>query len=460
MTAQHKTVGIVGGGLAGSLMALYLAQRGQHVDVYERRPDLRRRVIDGGRSINLALSLRGLRALHEVGLADDLLRIAIPMRGRMIHDLAGGINYQPYGRSDDYYINSVSRGDLNATLLTAAEQSPNVQMHFEHRCTHADLKAGRIVLENQENGQVVEKQHDILLGTDGYGSAIRDAYLHRPRFNYSQDYLSHCYKELTLPAGPNGEFLIEKNALHIWPRGRFMLIALPNLGGSFTCTLFLDYEGDELSFEQLTTEQDVERFFEHYFVDALRLIPDLAEQFFRNPTGQLATVRCGPWHAEGRVALMGDAAHAIVPFYGQGMNASFEDCAELNRCLDECAGDWPTAFEHYYRRRKPNADAIATLALQNFVEMRDHTANPIYLRKRKLELALEAAYPDRFASKYQMVTFQTRPYAEALAIGDLQDHFLMNLVGEREDMGNLALPDVLAQVEHYVESHLPQSVTN
>ncbi len=408
---QH--IGIVGGGLVGSLLAIYLARRGYRVSVFERRPDMRKHLIEGGRSINLALSNRGIRALNEVGLADMLKKNAIPMHGRMIHD--DKQVFQPYGK-DGQYINSVSRGGLNAVLLTEAERA-GAEFFFEHRCLHVDFQKTELTLQHHQAVQY--KTFDVIIGADGAFSAVRLAMQQTDRFELHQSYIEHGYKELRIPPSDRGDFQLEPNALHIWPRKSFMLIALPNPDKSFTCTLFLPFEGAE-SFKKLKKPDDVKAFFSLHFPDAVPLMPALAEDFRDNPTGSLVTIQCFPWHRHNTL-LIGDAAHAIVPFYGQGMNAGFEDCRILNSLLDQYDDNWKYVIPEFEKLRKPNADAIARLALDNFVEMRDLVADDEFLLRKKIEARLHDLYPDRWIPLYTMVTFcDDLPYAYALETGRKQ----------------------------------------
>lgn len=408
---------IFGAGLAGSLMAVYLARAGHEVELYERRPDPRRAGSERGRSINLALSVRGIEALRGVGLADEILAAAIPMRGRMIHDPRGGLAYQPYSKDGRQAINSVSRAGLNRMLIDAAARLPNVRLHFGARCRWVDFESNRAEVTDLETGATRTVQcAPHVIGADGAFSGVRWSMQVRDRFQYSQQYLEHGYKELTIPPAeaPGGgpAWRMEKHALHIWPRGSFMMIALPNPDGSFTVTLFWPFDGPN-SFEALRDERDITRYFEAHFPDALPLIPDLAREFRHNPTGSLVTVKCAPWSVGGRATLIGDAAHAIVPFFGQGMNASFEDCACLAGCIERSPRDIAAAFAEYERRRKPNADAIADLAYNNFIEMRDKVASPLFRAKKHAEHALERLLPGIYRSLYEMVSFSTIPYAEA-----------------------------------------------
>ncbi len=405
-------VAIVGGGLAGSLLAILLGRQGHSVDLFERRPDPRRSGRGGGRSINLAISTRGIDALARAGLADRVLEQSVPMRGRMIHPVEGELTYQPYSPDGDLSINSVSRGGLNQLLIEAAEAESTVRVHFGQRCTGLGPDATTVRLTDAESGMTRAEEFDVVIGADGAYSEVRRHLQHRERFDYAQSYLEHGYKELTIPAGPRGGFLMEPNALHIWPRGGFMMIALPNRDGSFTCTCFWPYGGPN-GFEALHSPEAVIAYFDEVFPDAAQLMPNLAREFFSNPTGSLVTVRCKPWH-DGRVGLIGDAAHAVVPFYGQGANASFEDCTVLAECAREYAPDWESAFEQFEAQRKVHTDALADLAIENFVEMRDKTASPMFHLGKKLEHTLARTFPEAFVPLYSMVTFTRTPYADAV----------------------------------------------
>ena len=415
---------LVGGGLAGSLMSIYLAKRGYEVHLYERRDDMRSGNYQGGRSINLALSTRGITALEKVGLVDDIISISIPMFGRMMHGVTGELNYQAYGR-DDQAIYSVSRGELNIKLLQLADQYPNIHMYFNQKCVKMNLDENIATFENQE-GEKYDVIGDVFLATDGAFSALRDAMIRNPRHDFSQDYQSHGYKELEIVPGQNSTFQMEEKALHIWPRSSFMMIALPNPGGNFTCTLFLPYNG-EVSFENLNTDEQVMDFFQRYFPDSIPMMPNLLEDFRNNPIGHLATIRTYPW-VKNKSALMGDAAHAVVPFYGQGMNCSFEDCVILDQCIEDIGSDWNKILDAYQKSRKPNADAIADLAIQNFVEMRDLVGLPDFLHKKSIEKKLVDALPGHYRTQYERVTFSNDPYREALLAGEKNDKFIQHII--------------------------------
>ncbi len=412
-TRQSTKFVIVGGGLGGALLAVYLGRAGYEVEVYEMRDDPRLVGPVGGRSINLALSYRGLCALQAVGLADEVLQMAVPMRGRMIHSVNDGTTFQPYGVDESQVINSVSRGGLNATLLNAAARSPSVRLSFNSKCLDVHLDTACVELSDANGKGNFSASADIVLSADGAFSAVRRAMQRQERFNYSQEYLEHGYKELTIPAGPGGAFQLEKNALHIWPRRSFMMIALPNSDGSFTCTLFWPFEGPN-SFAAIATEADLLRFFNEQFPDAAPLMPTLTDDYFANPVGSMVTVRCRPWHIADRVALLGDAAHAVVPFYGQGMNATFEDVLVLDECMKKWAPDWAQVFVTYEAARRPNTDALADLAIHNFLEMRDHTGSRRFHLKKKAEKTLARLLPGWFIPLYTLVTFTRTPYAHAV----------------------------------------------
>jgi kynurenine 3-monooxygenase len=425
----QKTIHVVGGGLVGALATIFLAQKGLRVALHERRPDMRRVDIPAGRSINLAVTARGLKALEEVGLKNEILAIAIPMRGRMLHDTEGRTTFVPYGQKESEVINSVSRGSLNKVLLQKADGYENVEITFSHPCMACDLHASTLTFVNDETGLCDTVSAEVIIGADGAWSVIRKTMLDTVfDFNYSQAFTEHGYKELHIPAATGGGFRMEKNALHIWPRTSFMLIALPNLDGSFTCTLFFAHEGVE-SFAALKTKADVLTFFNRVFPDVVPLMPTLAQDFFSNPTGSMVTVKCKPWHVDGKVLLLGDAAHAIVPFFGQGMNCGFEDCSALGELVDgDAAPNWSDLFKELEIRRKPNADAIADMALENFVEMRDTVADSRFQLKKQIGFELERRYPDQFVPRYAMVVFHPEiPYAKARQRSEIQDRILEEL---------------------------------
>jgi len=459
----EQNVTIIGAGLAGSLLSIYLARRGFSVTVFEARGDMRKERVEAGRSINLALSDRGIAALREVGMDAFMLSEAVPMLGRMIHSATGEQKLLPYSGREGEYINSVSRSGLNIALMNEAEKYPNVAFIFGERCTDFDTATGEATFASGRTFR-----GDTVIATDGAGSPVRQAMQRQIRgFEFSSRFLDHGYKELHIPPGPDSSFLLEKNALHIWPRHRFMMIALPNHDGSFTCTLFLAHKSEPLaplrpeeewpqagvegeegglfewSFDELTDEASVLDFFTREFPDAVPMMPTLVEDFFANPTGQLGTIKCWPWNAGGKALLLGDSAHAIVPFYGQGMNCAFEDVRVLDTLIENAGTpDWEAIFIEYGQLRKVNADAIADLAEENFYEMRDRVADPVFQRKRELETRLEQNYPDYF-SKYSMVTFrEDMPYSEAHRRGNAQDELLMTLCSSVDDVSELDLDEV------------------
>jgi kynurenine 3-monooxygenase len=425
---------LIGSGLAGGVLAAYLGRRGYEVDLYERRADPREGNLVGGRSINLALSTRGIHALEQLGIADEVLKHAIPMRGRMIHPAGAGQApiLIPYDRDPNKYINSIGRAALNTTVIEAAQRYPNVRAHFNHQCTEVDLASATARLLNTSTSpplnlstsQLVVASGDAIIGVDGAFSAVRQSMQKQlTEFEYNESYLAHGYKELTIPPAADGGWQMEKEALHIWPRKSFMMIALPNPDGSFTCTLFWEFKGPR-SFESTKFDDEVRRFFDEEFPDAVPLMPALLDDFKNNPTGSLVTILCAPWYYKDKVALVGDAAHAVVPFYGQGMNAAFEDCVVLDECLAEFPDNREHAFAEYFAKRKVNADALAALAVHNFIEMRDKTASKIFRAKKKLDHLLEGLLPGIYLPLYTMVTFTRIPYAEAARRARLQDRIV------------------------------------
>ena len=447
---------LVGSGLAGTLLAVDLARAGHAVELYERRPDMRVVPQPAGRSINLALSVRGLHALAEVGLKDAVLAKALPMRGRMMHDASGRLTYQPYGLHAHEYINSISRAWLNQVLMDAAEAA-GVNIRFQQRCTGMDFETRQVFFADEANGRDYALAQTPVIGADGVGSALRRSLIQRIRVDYSQDYLAHGYKELSIPADEDGDFSLDPSALHIWPRRSFMLIALPNPDHSFTCTLFLAFEANDAmpGFDQLDSPAAVTAFFDQHFPDVVPLIPDLASAFFHNPTGVLSTIRTSPWHADDQLLLIGDAAHAIVPFFGQGMNAAFEDCTLLMRQLQNFDGDWAEQFRTFSLARKPDTDAIADMALENFIEMRDKVADPQFLLHKQVSLKLEEHYPDVFIPKYSLVSFHRVPYSVAKRHGELQQEVLTQLCA------NITTPEALdwQQAEELVRAFRAKAPT-
>jgi kynurenine 3-monooxygenase len=448
-----ERVHVIGAGLAGSLLAIFLARRGLRVRVLERRPDMRRVDIPAGRSINLALANRGLGALARVGLEDRVRALTIPMRGRMLHDERGALQLVPYGQQAHEVIYSVSRAGLNRLLMDAAEATGAVELRFEQRVDAVDPATGALQVYDERAATHYALEGAPVIAADGAGSRVRDALMQQPGATLTEDVLAHDYKELSIPPRPGGEHAMESNALHIWPRGGFMLIALPNLDGSFTVTLFLPHAGRE-SFEALTDPQSVAAWFARRFPDAVPLMPDLTGDFFENPTGHMVTVRCAPWHADGRVLLVGDAAHAIVPFHGQGMNAAFEDCTELDRSLDRNGGDWTRAFADFARLRKADAEAIADMALENYVEMRDAVRDPRFQLQKALAFELERRHPGVFIPRYSMVMFHHIPYAQAQQRGVLQQRILDRLTAHATRLEDIDL----AAADRMVEQELRPEV--
>lgn len=504
MTKQK--VIIIGAGLAGSLLSLFLAKRGVETEVYESRGDMRLEEMSAGRSINLALSDRGIAALRQVGMDEYMLKEAVPMHGRMIHSTDGETKLLKYSGREGEFINSVSRGGLNIALINEADNYAESKFFFNQRCVDFDCETGEAIFED---GKKVKG--DTVIATDGAGSAIRQAMMNGgiSRFNFEQKFLEHGYKELHIPpvrtasgsdlfnsdnsnvrlqppatTGGSDLFAMEKNALHIWARGEFLMIALPNFDGSFTCTLFLAFEGENSfdsimsgeygkNFSHRFTQMDTDEekifdkssekfvlnlcssvaknsllaFFETNFPDAISLMPTLVEDFFTNPTGNLGTIKCFPWNVGGKALLLGDSAHAMVPFYGQGMNCSFEDCRVFDSLVEEHGTNWEKVFNEYSNQRKPNADAICDLAEENFYEMRESVANPVFQKKRELETRLEQTFPDYF-SKYSMVTFrEDLPYTIAKEKGNAQDKLLMEICAEIDDVGEIDLREVREKVK-------------
>ena len=410
---------LIGAGLAGPLLATYLAKRGYSVEIFERRPDMRKESISAGRSINLALSIRGNHALKEVGLYDKIKPNTIPMKGRMIHGLNGGTHLQPYGQKENEVIFSVSRAHLNMELMTLAEETGNVTIRFNHQLLSADLEQNKLLFQLSDSLEKIEWSFNRVIGCDGSASILRKSIVEKADIQYVKKPLGHGYKELTIPPMKSGKFQIEPNALHIWPRGNHMLIALPNNDCSFTCTLFFPMIG-KTSFETVKTEKDIFDLFQSQFPDAIKLIPNLVEDFQKNPTGDLASVYCKPWHLGDKALLIGDAAHAVAPFFGQGMNASFQDCSTLAKLMDQNENDWNTIFNAFSSTQVENGHAIADMALENYLEMRDHVNDPEYKKRRNMELKLERMFPGQFIPRYSMVSFHQIPYAEVYQRGEKQ----------------------------------------
>ena len=410
---------MIGAGLTGPLLATYLAQQGYSVEIFERRPDMRKESISAGRSINLALSTRGNHALKEVGLYDKIKPNTIPMKGRMIHDLNGNTHLQPYGQKENEVIFSVSRAQLNMELMTLAEETGNVTIRFNHQLLSADLEQNKLLFQLSDSLEEIELPFKRVIGCDGSASIIRKSIVEKADIQYVKKPLGHGYKELTIPPLKSGKFRIEPNALHIWPRGNHMLIALPNNDCSFTCTLFFPMTG-ATSFETVKTEKDILDLFQSQFHDAIKLIPNLVEDFQKNSTGDLASVYCKPWHLGDKALLIGDAAHAVVPFFGQGMNASFQDCSTLAKLMGQNKNDWKTIFNTFSSVQVENGHAIADMAIENYLEMRDHVNDTEYKKRRNVELKLERMFPGQFIPRYSMVSFHQIPYAEVYQRGEKQ----------------------------------------
>lgn len=446
---MEKKITILGAGLVGSLLSVLLQKRGYKVTILERRADMRLANMSAGKSINLAMSVRGWAALELAGLKTDIEEIAIPMYGRQIHNLDGSTMFQAYGKNNEA-IYSVSRGELNKKLMTLAEAN-GVTIKFNQRVEDVELDTQVLKIEDAQTLVKSEYQdHEMVIAADGAFSALRNAYVKKDRFNYNQFYIEHGYKELFIPAGENESFLIEKNALHIWPRKNFMLIALPNFDGSFTCTLFFPFEGNP-SFSAIKTEADAKQFFETQFPDALQLMPTFAEDYFKNPTSSLVTVKCFPWIYEDKSFLIGDAAHAIVPFYGQGMNAGFEDCRILMEIMDASSSkSWNEILPVYQQARKKNGDAVADLALQNFIEMRDLVADPLFLARKKIEKQLGLLYPTQFNSVYEMVSFSNTSYHFAISCQKAQDKLLQKIMDEGDFETNINLPEFKNSLDKWI----------
>lgn len=421
-----KKIAVVGAGLVGSLQAILMAKKGYSVSVFERRPDMRKAKLLAGKSINLALSDRGWKALELAGIADDIREIAIPMYKRCMHALDGTLSYQAYG-ADNQAIYSVSRGGLNQKLMNLATDFPNICYEFNRKCLDLNLKDNALLFQHTETKEQERVAFDHIFATDGAFSAVRTRLQKTPLFDFSQKYLDHGYKELVIPANEDGTHKLDKNCLHIWPRGEFMMIALANLDGSFTCTLFFPMKG-ETSFESLNTPEKVSRFFEKTFPDAIPMMPTLLADYEANPTSSLVMIRCNPWNFSDQALLLGDSAHAMVPFYGQGMNAGFEDCTVFHEMYQEANGNWDGLMDEFSKRRVPDGNAIIDLALQNYVEMRDLTADPDFLLRKKIEAKFTKLYPNLWLPLYSQVTFSNIPYSKAIANGKIQDGIMSKIM--------------------------------
>jgi kynurenine 3-monooxygenase len=428
-----KKIAVVGAGLVGSLQAILLAKKGYNVEVFERRPDLRKANLIAGKSINLALSDRGWKALELAGIAEDIKAISIPMYKRCMHAVDGTLSYQAYGK-EDQAIYSVSRGGLNQKLMNLASDYENINYFFNRKCQDLDLKTNTLTFDNSESKEQENRIFDKIFATDGAFSAVRMRMQKSSLFDYSQKYLDHGYKELVIPGNEDGTHKLDKNCLHIWPRGEFMMIALANLDGSFTCTLFFPMFG-ETSFDSLKTREQVSDFFNKIFADAVPLMPTLLDDYFENPTSTLIMVRCNPWNYQDDVLLLGDSAHAIVPFYGQGMNCGFEDCTVFNEMYEEANGNWDGLLSKFSNQRVPDGNAILDLALNNYVEMRDLTADPEFLLQKKIEAKFSKLHPELWLPLYSQVTFSNIRYSDALKNGEAQNKLMQEIL-KMDDIHN------------------------
>lgn len=442
---KKKEVVIIGAGLVGSLWAVYLSKAGYKVTIYERRPDIRKAEVSAGKSINLALSVRGWTALDAVGVGDEIREIAIPMYGRMMHDLQGNLTYQQYGK-DGEAIFSVSRGKINAKMIDIAQKHGNATIHFDTECKNVDVNQGIVFLKNSLSGEEFQIQADLIFAADGAFSAVRYNSMQKlDRFQYSQNYIADGYREILLPANPDGSYRMDKNALHIWPRGRFMLIALANEDGSFTCTLFMPHENDEFSFNKLKSKDAVNYFFKTVFPDFFQMMPQIADAWEDHPLSNLAIIRCYPW-TKGKVALMGDAAHATVPFYGQGMNAGFEDCTVLWGLMQKHNENWDEIFNEYSETRKPDGDALQDLSLENYYVMRDYVADPSFLLRKKIEAKFSELYPTKWLPLYSQVTFSNIRYSVAYKQGQMQNEIMDQIMKMTDIEKNWNNPEIIQKM--------------
>lgn len=426
-----KTATIIGAGLVGSLWSVHLSKAGYKVQIFEMRSDLRKADISAGKSINLALSTRGWTAFEKAGVRKEIESIALPMYGRTMHAQDGDLTYQPYGL-DGEAIFSVSRAGINCKMMDIAEDYGNAEIFYNEKCTGADLKNGIVHLENTQTGEKKSIKSDVVFAADGAFSAVRYTAMQKsPRFDYHQWFIEDGYRELLLPANEDGTHKLSKDSLHIWPRGRFMMIALPNEDGSYTCTLFMPYEGHEFSFDKLNTKADVEHFFKTVFPDFYELMPDVADTWEDYPLASLGIIRCYPW-TNGKFALMGDAAHATVPFYGQGMNSGFEDCSVMYDLMVKHNEDWPAVFEEYQRLRKPDGDALQDLSLYNYHVMRDYVGDPQFLLQKRFERRVQQLYPQSYMPLYSQVSFSNIRYSEAYEKGMAQDKYMKEIMKKND----------------------------
>ncbi len=448
-----KQATIVGSGLVGSLWAVYLTKAGYNVKIIERRADMRLATMSAGKSINLAMSFRGWKALDTIGIGDQIREIAIPMYGRTMHDMSGNTTYQPYGINDQA-IYSVSRGEINAKLMTIAEKSGSTEILFNEECVNADLKNGIVYLKNTQTGKLSEVKSDVVFATDGAFSAIRYNSIQKTdRFSFSQNFIEDGYREILLPANADGTHKLGKNSLHIWPRGRFMLIALPNFDGSYTCTLFMPFDGDKNCFNSLTSKEKVESFFKTTFPDFFEMMPNIADEWESHPLSSLAIIRCFPW-AHGKTILMGDAAHATVPFYGQGMNAGFEDCTEMWRLMQKHNENWEAVFKEFETTRKPNGDAVQDLSVHNYIVMRDKVADPLFLLQQKIERRMNELYKENYFPLYSMVSFSDIEYQVAWSKGLAQETMIKKMIADN----NITDKTSIEQIDELIHTHFKASV--
>ncbi len=446
-----RNITLVGAGLTGCLLAIYLAKRGFHVDIYEGRPDLRKTKIGGGRSINLTLAARGIQALKEVGLYDQVMQLTIPLKGRIIHALNGNRIFQPYGYNDSEVLYSLLRNELSILLLNELEKYKTVQVYFNQKCTGVSFEQRELYLQNQTTKEQTTVKVNQIIGTDGSASAIRTAMQTKVGFNFSQAYLDHGYKEITIPGYQSSLPVLERNALHVWPRKQYMINGFPNQDGSMTCVLFAPFEGEN-GLNNLNSKKKVLNLFQTQFPDILSFIPDLAQRYFSCKTGYLVTIKCQPWHVEDKALLLGDAAHAIVPFHGQGMNCAFEDCAYLDKCIEKHGTDWQSVFQEFERYRKVNTDAIADLSIQNYLELRDHVADSRFSLKKKVEEILADKYPEQFIPRFSMVCFHQFPYSIAQRRGAIQQSILEEICQNINDVEDINWE----KTNRLIEEKLPQ----
>jgi kynurenine 3-monooxygenase len=447
---MNKNITIVGAGLVGSLCAIYLAKKGYNVTVFEKRPDLRKANISAGKSINLVISRRGWNAIEAIGIRKEIESLTVPVYGRMTHDIKGNTNFIQYSTKNDP-IYSVSRGGLNAKLMDIAEQFPNVKINFNEQCSDINLDTATASFINKETNLQTSFPGDLIIGTDGAFSEVRHRMMRLDRFNYQQEYIPDGYKEIVFPANEDGLPRMRQDALHIWPRKNFMLMGLANLDGGFTGTLFFPFEGEPWSFSKINNEKDLMKFFAEIFPDAIPLIPNLTEQYFDNPTSSLVIIRCSPWNYKDKIVLMGDAAHAIVPFYGEGMNCGFEDCFVFNNLIDKFSGDFSKILPEYSNARKKNGDAIAELSLRNFIEMRDLVADPEFLLRRKIEGWFSEKHPDKWLPLYSQVKFTTIPYSEALQESKKHDEIMKSVLAIKNIEHNWNSPETEKHILQLIE---------